>query len=834
MKEKIIVAPSVNGTELLRFMARNGKNTLGYRVMNGTELAEFALMKAGIFTDLKYIRTNEAAALIYGFLNEIGLFSSASFSDAENIASTLREVRMLIPENENEIMHEKLENGKFPDNTAALLDVYDRYIEELKKLGFFDDIQLMRKAAEVGCVTDAELITLKEHPLSPLECRLVSGISDGKYSEISICGLLGIGKNSVSYTDITEAYGASNEVQNIIANICKSGRKLDECTVAVADISLYTQLFYEMSQRCGIPMSFGCGLPITNTTPAALLNNYLQWEKSGFHGKDALEKMLFSDSFERSLLLEKLAIDNKQLKDIISLAGNLKLSTERSSNVEKLKNLAKTDSVTADEISLLKLLAEEFERGCSYFIKTYAHIRKSESGKLDRSSVNVICNDLDAFSLVEDADVCEIIPSILSKTICSENSREGCLHIIGIGQALESLRDELYICGLSADVFPGRAKENYLLTDANFMLFCDDPPTSENNIKRKVTMFEHLLKTASSIGNAVHLSYSGFDSAELKAVNPSSVLFEAFRVKNGEESTLEDMKKTISHVGYFSSGFSAADNIAKAYSKGRRICIKPVSQPDIEREYKNDRAFSVSAVENYMKCPGIFYYGSILRLREKDADDPLTVIDAREKGTLFHTLMEINANDRMSKEEILEKAGELWDDYMTKRPPVNKNHASELRQEFLDMAVNGWLSDIDNEVIHCEYGMEFVHPSGIKIIGKADRVEKSSDNAITVADFKTGKSEGYEENDINSCIQTLLYAYMLSKQGINAENCEYRFVKENRKVKCTYSDIFEAEIDMILEKIADSIKQNSFERIYDRNKCMYCGYAGICPKEVAE
>ena len=522
------------------------------------------------------------------------------------------------------------------------------------------------------------------------------------------------------------------------------------------------------------------------------------------------------------------------MREIIDMAGDLKLSTDRNSNVEKLASLKEVSDITEEDVELLKLLAEEFEQGCSYFIKTYSHIRNDRNGKLDRSAVNVICNELDSFSLVEDTDVCEIIPSILGKTVCSENSREGCLHITGIGQALESLRDELYIAGLSADVFPGRAKENYLLTDDDFMLFSDDPPTSENIVIRKVTAFEQLLKTASSIGNNVHLSYSGFDTAELKAVNPSSVLFEAFRANNGETSTLEDMMKLIDYVGYFSSGFSSSDNIAKAYADGKNICVTSVAGTETEHEYKTEHSFSATAIEKYVKCPMSFFFNSILRLREKDEDDPLTVIDAREKGTLFHALMEMKAKECMSKEEILEKAAELWDEYMIKRPPINRTIAASLRQQFLEMAENGYLSDIGNEVIHCEYGMEFTHPTGITIIGKADRIEKTPDGKIIVADFKTGSSTGYKANDFSSCIQNLLYMYMLNKQDIRAKDSQYRFVKENKNVECTYSEIFEQEIDALFEKIAESIRTNSFDGGYEKNKCKYCGYADLCLKEVSE
>ena len=48
MKEKIILAPGANGSELFRSLARFGVNTIGLRVMSSVELAKYALMKSGI------------------------------------------------------------------------------------------------------------------------------------------------------------------------------------------------------------------------------------------------------------------------------------------------------------------------------------------------------------------------------------------------------------------------------------------------------------------------------------------------------------------------------------------------------------------------------------------------------------------------------------------------------------------------------------------------------------------------------------------------------------------------------------------------------------------
>ena len=47
MKETIIYAPSCNKTELLRSLARFGKNTIGIRIVDSMELIERAFLESG-------------------------------------------------------------------------------------------------------------------------------------------------------------------------------------------------------------------------------------------------------------------------------------------------------------------------------------------------------------------------------------------------------------------------------------------------------------------------------------------------------------------------------------------------------------------------------------------------------------------------------------------------------------------------------------------------------------------------------------------------------------------------------------------------------------------
>ena len=77
-----------------------------------------------------------------------------------------------------------------------------------------------------------------------------------------------------------------------------------------------------------------------------------------------------------------------------------------------------------------------------------------------------------------------------------------------------------------------------------------------------------------------------------------------------------------------------------------------------------------------------------------------------------------------------------------------------------------------------EEPLEHRHKSGITITGTLDRLEKTSDGLYIVADFNKGSSKGYKKGDFESCVQVLLYAYMLSQKGYDISCGEYRFLSE--------------------------------------------------------
>ena len=831
MREKIILAPSANGTELLRSLARNGRNTLGLRIMSSAELAETAIMRCGETITAQYIRTVDEPSLIFSFLNEVEFFSAASFADAQNIAAALDSLRKLIVSDESRILHEKLSQGEFSENSAALGQVYDRYIAELKTKGFIDNIRLIRKAIEMSDSLNSDFFILEEFPLTPLETALIGKVSGDNYKEISLCELNGVEDRSVDYSDITEAYGASNEVENIIETIYTKGLTLDSCIVAATDTMKYSQLFYDIASQYKIPVTFGCGLPLSNSTSAELMRNFLAWETIGYHGKDALYGVIFSESFDRQKLIGKLAVDDETtLRDIVSIAGTMRLSCDHVDNENKLNAYIREYPENIDKIELIKLMFAEFERGCSYIVKNYAVIRDDFAGRLDRSAVNAVCDEMDAYTALSGGNALEIINQLLTLNVCCENSREGALHVTGIKQAMCSLRDNLFIAGLSADIFPGMPRENYLVPDGDFLLFDESSPTSERRIEEKKKSLSNLMKTASSLGSKIHLSYSGYDTADLKEANASSQLFEIYRAKNGSESTLDSMRKSVAHVGFFENSFSASRLIGRAYNQGNMIEASEQIREEEPVTINTNNAFSPSAIETYLSCPRKYYFSRVLCMDEPETDDVFVVINPIDLGNLVHGLMDDAFKNKLSMEQVNAEAVRKFNSFLTTRPPVNEPEVSRVREEFMRMVGNGYESSSGNEVIYSEHTVGPVKIGGINLKGRLDRLERTPDGRIVIVDYKTGRRINQKTEDISSCMQILLYAAMLEEsEGIKVNSGEYRYLRYNISIPCTYTEIIKGALIGITENFAEGVANAEFPPNTSDN-CKLCGYRYICRK----
>ena len=344
MKETIVFAPGASGTEFIRSLTRFGRNTLSVRFVGSVELARIALVRSGMAITSVFLPRKDEPSVIDSFLREIPYFENASFSDAESMASAFYSLRSLIPEEEGKEIHTLLSIGEFPEKNKALLSAYDRYMDKLSESGRIDTIGLIRKAMSEAEAIGVDILILKEYPLSPLEKALAEKLSGGKVQESSMTDLFRAEPKPLRGAVFSECYGSSNEVRDILSFIYRNNIPLDHCTVAVAETIGYAELFHDLSVEYDIPMSFGCGLPITVSNPARLLKLYHTWNTSGYRGIDALSALIMSEAFDRRHLQEVLPggrqISRSGWKEIIGAAGSLRLSANASTNRQKLADYA--------------------------------------------------------------------------------------------------------------------------------------------------------------------------------------------------------------------------------------------------------------------------------------------------------------------------------------------------------------------------------------------------------------------------------------------------------------------------------------------------------------
>ena len=825
MLERILIAS--NGTELLRTVARNGISTLGLRIMQPAELAQFSLMRSGIALGQRMIQTDEEAALIYRILPEIPYFKNASYHDAQNIAAALRQLRMQISENERETIVNGLQNSPFTEKNAALLAMYDRYTHTLQKSDLTDTIEVMRFSLHNAKTLSAEMMAMQEYPLTPLETALVSHLSGGNDKTVSLCELLGASDKPFTMPQIIESYGAANEAEYVISQIYQNIIPLDQCLIAVTDAAAYTQLLFEITSRYGIPATFGCGLPITLSQPAGVLRDYRNWLTSGHCGIDALKALLCGSGFDRTKFSEDFRFsDRKQFEEFAEAAGNLRLSDN--TNINKNRIAAFQASAKRDDalVSQLTNVFVDFGMDCAELIRRYTKIRKNDLGRLDSAAQNKICDTLARFTAMTGESPVALIPDLLQTRICAENSREGALHITGISGAMTTLRQNLFVMGLSAERFPGAPTENYLLLDDELAAFGENAPSSLNRIRQTQQMLHDLLHTANALGVRTELTYCGYDTAELKENNASSVLFELYQQAGG--SNEEEFAKLIQHTGYFSQNLSAVTEIGKAYLRGEKTenhlpeCTETAPVAGIIP------VLTPSLIEEFLTCPKKYCYKNVMHIAQPETDNVFEVISPREFGNLVHEAMEFLSQNGSDEDAFIENAKQIFARYLTERPPMNKADADKMRADYLSTVKNGFYRAADIRITTSEKGIEMQYDCGITVHGRPDAISEMSDGTFRVIDYKTGRTQKHQDNDAVSCIQVMLYTDMLQRLGKKVSIGEYWYLRLNKVVSCDFTPQRAALIETKLNEIADAIRTNTYPANATNDNCQYCPYKGIC------
>lgn len=822
MQERILIAP--NGIELLRTLAGNGVSTLGLRIMQPAELARFALMRSGIAVSETQIMRDTEATLIWRFLPELPYFQNASYRDAQNLANALRMLRLQITADERSTIAEGLKNSSFTEKNEAITNVYDKYMAALRQENMTDTVCILRRALRDAKPLNCTCTVLREYPLSPLEQALAAHLSGGNCRTVSLCELLQTDEKPLAMPQITEAYGAANEVEAVIGTIYQEKLPLDHCTVAVTDTAAYALLMFEYASRYAIPVTFGCGLPVTLTQAANVLRDYQTWITSGHFGIDALRGLLCGPAFDTEQFRQDHGIEH--LNTFINTAGAMRLGTD--SEINRARIEAYCSAAKRDETLVAQLKEVFINQGmrCDDLIRNYAKIRKNDLGRLDSAAKKKICDTMEHFSALTEQSPETLISDLLQTRVCPENSREGALHITTISGALSVLRKNLFVMGLSAEQFPGAPSENYLLLDDEFAAFGASAPTSLNRIRQTQNALHDLLKTASSLESQTALSYTGFDTAELKANNASSVLYALYLEAGGTDE--EAFKNSIRHTGYFSQDISGMTEIGRAYLNGVTVAADPPQQTEAPEVTGNMFDLSPSMIEEYVKCPKKFCCHYIMHIKEPESDDVFSVISPADFGNLVHEAMAFLVGRVPDEDAFLVNAEQIFARYLTDRPPMNPKDAEKYRYDFIHTVRNGFERAEDLKIEAAEEELTAEYDCGIKVKGRTDAIAVKNDGSRVIIDYKTGQNTKHEPDDVFSCIQVMMYADMLQKKGMEVAGGEYWYLRNDQVIACEYTPLRAYKIEQTLHEIADSMRTNQYQAKPSKENCEYCPYKGIC------
>lgn len=869
--ETILVISGVNEAELLRTLCWFDKPQFGLRVMNATELAQRAMISSGIVLNKRCISKSEQIGVMIKALekSECNYFSS-DYESVRCLSESVDMLRMRVPVSKHKDIYDKLKNDGaaeksevFAEKNEALLEAYNRYLDECEKSHVIDSISLITAAVSMKVhLDDIKLLTLEEYPLEPAEKELVQVL--GHSEEISLAQLFGAYDDKKQKPELFSTYGEYNEALHILDEILdkQNGTSFDKCTVAVADTSLYSQLFFELGTRFGIKMTFGCGIPFSNTNPAQFLTRLKTWCTQGKYSLESLKAFVLCGAFDRKKLTDSI-IGEKTLSllKVIELAGKMRLGFNGNENIGKIEKLVsfldpddKHDAETLLYIEPLKLLSQELSQGAAVVLRKYCSIRKSEFNALDISALNEAVKMMNEYADATGKDAVDVIPMLMKKNVCCKSRKEGALHITSIDKAAFSLRNRLFIAGLCANNFPGTAREDAIVLDCDIALFDTSPqaPTSDNLIKQKTQRALSLVKLANALGNRITLSYAYFSAAELKPTNMSSSVTRMYNClcDKADMRSYKQLIEGIKTYSYFDDSILADRLIGKDFCAGKLLAEKEIPEAKDEQAvncFNEDRYYSPSAINQFYECPRKFFLGRVLGIHLPQYSDDNDVIPINEQGTIIHKCMQdlAQSNFKMGKEEYMQLCKKYVEKYLSMNIPAAGVTAENTERDMKWIAEKAFEDDLKEEktVPLAEDKARAVNDaSGVKIEGYPDRVEYLvKTKQYLVGDYKTGKKKKQVDDQPKTWLQTMCYAYIMEhlrddEKRVNISKCEYRYPRIGQTCVRDYK---QSEIDAILKEFRECLEKQVFPPVTNKDSanpaieggdCSFCDFIDICGK----
>jgi len=709
IKERIILSNSLNETEFLRTLAINNKNTIGLYVYNEIDFLSYILIKNGVKALGKLISRKEE---IYIYMDKL----SIKYDEASSIqaaVSTYRDQKF------------KMDNFDLLDNAFAkkksiisqAYSVYNQYKIANNLIDKYDLINYINE--NLDDKIDVTCIVFKELLVSNLVKELAKKLFN--LEEYNIKDFVCI-DNKLNQT-FAECYGKKNEISYVFKEIYNQKINLGDCTLLLLNNSdIYDIIPY--LEKFNLKYTSLIGVPAVLSNYIKLLKQILELEND--NSVNGFINFFNSNVIKKTELFKGCSL--KQQNDIIKFLGWLRLSFFKHNNLD-------IDVYEDEYKDKIKFIFEEFKKGIVYFISQYG-IPDKYSGIIGE------IKEIEGLNYSDEIKI-NLYENLINSYIDNKISASDAINIVNINNMYSCVRKYTFVIGLDEN-FPGNPVENYFIYDDEYSL---DQYKSFNIVENKKNMLNNYL----DLCNNLYLSYSSFKLDDLKDVGPSSVFYD--RKGNSD----------IFKFDYSDDSISNNMNIIKKYNENNVYNPIPVvtNQCDNYKDILLKKTYYASQFHNaFEKGNMSFILQSLLDVNIDDEKDPYAIIDSDYKGTLLHSIFEEFNKTKISLNQIKDKSSKAFDNFIKMKPALIQDNIQKAKDEFVELAESLYEISSNNLHVLSEKKME-LEVYGVKFKGTFDRIEKNSNGEYILVDYKTGRNITHKENDPKTCIQGLIYAYMI-------------------------------------------------------------------------
>ena len=854
LDQKIILGNNINN--LRKFIANynlNNNIVLNYQLVTPKMLINELLNEYNELNNLsiRLIGSKEASFILYDLINhnDYGLLKlKLNVKSVNKLLDLINDYRL------NEINSFK---GIYEANYVSLINDYEVKLTELGLCDYITSFSLLKSFKK-----DLNVYVLNDLDLSKLEKRMIKSL----FKDLIMISPF---KANNKIIEVYESYGVYNELLRVVDVINSNHLSVNDCEV------VYTNDVYENLAR-GLFDSLGIKYRLNkvhakSTNLVSFMLDIIDYVRSDYK-YELLEKILrnqgldsvYLDEYYKTFAFPKVVVGfgydrTKLLIDTISKDSN---KTNICCFLNDLINCFDRDRNIKFDLFLS-------------FVKKYINSENEKNALLDKiSNISYLLNyETDKLALLKEElggmSYSEVGEGLVLSKLNKSFSNKPYLFIIGLSQSFLNSYDTENPFIRDVDVYKGEFSD-----DANIhTLECLKKQTKE--------CLDYYLNYSRS---DIYLSYAYYNKIDMRDSAKSIYLINIAKgVKTvrgnlydiheldllmGEKKVTKQIEEVVSYDnGIVNPDLEHLDNKDRLAIKEKKVLAK-------EDLFK----MSPTAIKSMVDCSIKYYYQYLEKIADVQHQrlEEFEWLQANEKGTFFHRILELYAIGGLFKDNYKETIDEeLFNNSfdIALKEALNRN---AIRNEALkdieieqikNVAYDYVIKVIDDfnknpyRCLACEYDLTKGHLAKYSLYprivfsGNVDRIDGYLDKDILhlrIVDYKSGR---FHDKQSDPYLQHILYPYAILNIKEKLFNLDYQKIvidkfiydypfeeKENvyEGLELTSGDKYDVIFNNINELIIPYLEEKKgivskfIEKEVDTTQCKYCSYKDICIKKIKE